>query len=50
MDSKLLNLRLKLNLPKKIEATFGLLPSFVSKKLSTENSNGITNKGKNETI
>ena len=49
-DSTLLNLRLKLNLPEKIEAMVGLLPSFVSRKLSIENSNWISNKRKDETI
>ena len=49
-DSTLLNLRLKLNLPAKIEAMVGLLPSFVSRKLSIENSNWISNKRKDETI
>ena len=33
-DSQILNLRLKLNLPEKIEAMIGLLRSFVSRKLS----------------
>ena len=49
-DSTLLNLRLKLNLSEKIEAMVGLLPSFVSRKLSIENSNWISNKRKDETI
>ena len=49
-DSTLLNLRLKLNLPEKIEAMVGLLPSFVSRKLSIENSNWISNRRKDETI
>ena len=49
-DSTLLNLRLKLNLPAKIEAMVGLLPSFVSRKLSIENSNWISNKRKDEAI
>ena len=48
-DSTLLNLRLKLNLPEKIEAMVGLLPSFVSRKLSIETSNWISNKRKDET-
>ena len=38
-DNTVLNLRLKLNLPEKIEAMVGLLLSFVSRKLSVENSN-----------
>ena len=49
-DSTLLNLRLKLNLPEKIEAMVGLLPSFVSRKLSIENSNWISNRRKDEAI
>ena len=39
--SAMLNLRLKLNLFDKIEAMIGLLPTFVSRKTSTENSNWI---------
>ena len=38
-DSAMLNLRLKVNLPDKIEAMIGLLPSFASRKSSIENSN-----------
>ena len=49
-DSTLLNLRLKLNLPEKIEPMVGLLPSFVSRKLSIENSNWISNRRKDEAI
>ena len=49
-DSKLLNLRLKLNLPKKIATMIWLLPSCFSRKLSTENSSWISNKRKDETI
>ena len=49
-DSAMLNLRLKVNLPNKIEAMIGLLPSFVSRKLSIENSNWISNKRKDEII
>ena len=48
--STLLDLRLKLNLPEKIEAMFGLLPSFVSRKLSIEKSNWISIKRKDKTI
>ena len=48
--STLLNLRLKLNLPEKIEAMVGLFLSFVSRKLSIENSNWISNKRKDESI
>ena len=48
--STLLNLRLKLNLPEKIEAMVGLFLSFVSRKHSIENSNWISNKRKDETI
>ena len=48
--STLLDLRLKLNSPKKIQAMIGLFPSFVSRKLSIENSNWISNKRKDETI
>ena len=46
----MLNLRLKINLPNKIDGMIGLLPSFVSKKLSLENSNWIPNKRKDEII
>ena len=46
----MLNLRLKVNLPEEIEANAGLLPSFVSRKLSIENSNWISNKRKDEII
>ena len=49
-DSAMLNLRLKVNLPEEIEAMTGLLPSFVSRKLSIENSNCISNKRKDEII
>ena len=49
-DSTLLNLRLKLSIPEKIEAMVGLFPSFVSRKISIENSNWISNKRKYETI
>ena len=49
-DSAMLNLRLKVHLPDKIEAMIGLLPSFVSRKLSIENSNWISNKRKDEII
>ena len=38
-DSAMLNLRLKVNLPEKIEAMIGLSPSFVSIKLSIKSSN-----------
>ena len=48
--SKLLDLRLKLNSPEKIQVMIGLFPSFVSRKLSIENSNWISNKRKDETI
>ena len=49
-DSAILNFRLKVNLPDEIEAMIGLLPSFVSRKLSIENSNWISNKRKDEII
>ena len=49
-NSAMLNLRLKVNLPDEIEAMIGLLPSFVSRKLSIENSNWISNKRKDEII
>ena len=49
-DSQILNLRLTLNLREKIEAMIGLLPSFVSRKLSIENSNWISKRRKDETI
>ena len=48
--SQILNLRLKLNLPEKIEAMIGLLPSLVSRKIYMENSDWISNKKKDETI
>ena len=46
----MLNLRLKVNLLDETEAMIGLLPSFVSRKLSIENSNWISNKRKDEII
>ena len=49
-DSQILNVRLTLNLREKIEAMIGLLPSFVSRKLSIENSNWISKRRKDETI
>ena len=49
-DSAMLNLRLKVNLPNKIETIIGLLPSFVSRKRSIENSNWISNKRKDDII
>ena len=49
-DSAMLNLRLKVNLPNEIEAMIELLPSFVFKKVSIENSNWISNKRKDEII
>ena len=49
-DSAMLNLRLKVNLPDGIEEMIGLLPSFVARKLSIENSNWISNKRKDEII
>ena len=49
-DSAVLNLRLKLSLLDKIEAMIGLLSSFVSRKLSIDNSNWISNKRKDEII
>ena len=49
-NSAMLNLRLKVNLPDEIEAMIGLLPSFVSRKLSKENFNWISNKRKDEII
>ena len=45
-DSAMLNLRLKVNLPGKIQAINRLLTSFVSRKRSIENSNWISNKKK----
>ena len=44
------NLRLKVNLRDEIEAMIGLLPSFVSRKLSIKNTNWISNKRKDEII
>ena len=49
-DSQISNLRLKLNLSEKIEAMIGLLSSFVSRKLSIENSTLISNRRKDEAI
>ena len=49
-DSAMLNLRLKVNLPDKIEAMIGLLLRFVSRKPSIENSNWISNTRKDEII
>ena len=49
-DSAMLNLRLKVHLADQIEAMIGLLPSFVSRKLSIENSNWISNKRKDKII
>ena len=49
-DSAMLNLILKINLPYEIEGMVGLLPSFVSRKLSIENSNWVSNKRKDEII
>ena len=46
----MLNLRLKVNLPYEIEAMVGLLPNFVSRKLSIENSSWISNKRKDKII
>ena len=49
-DSTLLNQRLKLNLPEKREGMVGLFPSFVSRKISIENSKWISKKRKDEKI
>ena len=46
----MLILRLTSNLREKIEAMIGLLPSFVSRKLSIENSNWISKRRKDEII
>ena len=46
----MLNLRLKIKLPDEIRAMTELLPSFVSRKLSKENSSWISNKRKDEII
>ena len=46
----MLNWRLKVNLLNEIEARIGLLPSFVPKKFSIENSNWISNKRKDEIV
>ena len=46
----MLNLRLKVNLLDGIEGMIGLLPSFVARKRSIENSNWISNKRKDEII
>ena len=49
-DSTMLNSRLKVNFPDRKEGMIGLLPSFVARKLSTENSNWISNKRKYKII
>ena len=49
-NSAMLDLGLKVNLPEEIETIIGLLPSFVSRKLSIENSNWISNRRKDEII
>ena len=49
-DSAILNFRLKVNLPDEIEAMIGLLPSFISRKPSIENSNWTLNKRKDDII
>ena len=49
-DSAILNFRLKVNLPNEIEAMVGLLPSFISRKPSMENSNWTLNKRKDDII
>ena len=46
----MLNLRLKVNFPNEIEAIIGLLPGFLSRKVSIENSSWISNKRKDEII
>ena len=46
----MLNSRLKVKLPDEIEAMIGLLPSFIFRKLSIENSNWISNKRRDEII
>ena len=44
----MLNLRLKVKLPDETKAMIGLLPSYVSRKLSIENSNWISNTRKDQ--
>ena len=46
----MLNLRLKVNFPDRKEGMIGLLPGFVARKLSIENSNWISNKRKDKII
>ena len=46
----MLNIRLKTKLPDEIEGMIELLPSFVCRKLSIENSNWISNKRKDDII
>ena len=48
--STMLNSRLKVNFPDRKEGMIGLLPSFVARKLSIENSNWISNKRKYKII
>ena len=47
-QSTKLNLRIKVNLPDRIEAGFGLLPSIISSSLTIENFERITNKTKDK--
>ena len=47
-QSTKLNLRIKVNLPDRIEAGFGLLPSIISSSLTIENFERITSKTKDK--
>ena len=49
-DSTKLNLGIKINLPDRIEAGFGILPSIVSSSLTIENFKRITNKTKDKFV
>ena len=49
-ESKLLHLKTKINLPVGIEASIGLLPTYVARNLTTENFKRFTNNTKDEFI
>ena len=47
-DSVMLDLPTKINLPDGIEASIGLLPTFVARNLTIENSRRLSNKTKDD--
>ena len=47
-DSVMLDLQTKINLPDGIEASIGLLPTFVARNLTIENSRRLSNKTKDD--